>query len=178
MKKTKQISKILVAIIFIFIVGVANMGNTYAGVKNSPVTPYTVYADKGSSEQQNNSEKASLQDVIDAGNNWIDLGEKEQGSLTVDYFAEQFVGIGQLLVAIAVVVILIVTVITAFNWITASPDKQAKLKQQLIGLVISIIVIFGAVGIWNFVKGIMENTEDTLAGKNLNSSTYIATIQK
>ena len=52
--------------------------------------------------------------------------------------------------------------IMAVKWITATPDKQAKLKQQLVGLVIAVVVIFGAVGIWNLVRGIMTHVENNL----------------
>ena len=41
------------------------------------------------------------------------------------------------------------------KWATASPDKKAQLKQQLIGLVISAAVIFGAVGIWEFFRNLL-----------------------
>ena len=50
------------------------------------------------------------------------------------------------------------------KWITASPDKQGKLKQQLIGLVVSIIVIYGAVGIWTLMKNTFLNLETTQTG--------------
>lgn len=105
----------------------------------------------------------SITDIINAGKTWLDNGKDSQPTGTgVDDFAESFVGVGQVLVAIGIVTLLIVTLITAIKWITATPDKQAKLKQQLIGLVISAVVIFGAIGIWNFVRGIMNNVETKL----------------
>ena len=39
---------------------------------------------------------------------------------------------------------------------TASPEAQAKLKQQLIGLVVSGFVIFGSYAIWKIVVTIVE----------------------
>lgn len=105
----------------------------------------------------------SITDIINAGKTWLDNGKDSQPTGTgVDDFAESFVGVGQVLVAIGIVTLLIVTLITAIKWITATPDKQAKLKQQLIGLVISAVVIFGAIGIWNLVRGIMNNVETKL----------------
>lgn len=73
-----------------------------------------------------------------------------------------FIEIGRLLVIIGIATLVIVSVIMAIKWITATPDKQAQLKQQLIGLIVSTIVIFGAVGIWNIVRSIMHNIENTL----------------
>ena len=102
-------------------------------------------------------------DIVDAGKNWIKEGENSTDSqMEVEKFAENFIGVGQVLVAIGIVILLIVSLITAIKWITATPDKQAKLKQQLIGLVISAVVIFGAIGIWNLVRGILQNVEGKL----------------
>lgn len=109
------------------------------------------------------AKEIGINDIVDAGKNWIKEGEKSTDSqMKVEKFAENFIGVGQVLVAIGIVTLLIVSLITAIKWITATPDKQAKLKQQLIGLVISAVVIFGAIGIWNLVRGILQNVEGKL----------------
>lgn len=109
------------------------------------------------------SKGGSIMDIINAGNEFITSGKeaagKEAGTGYLD-FASKFAGIGQVLVSIGIVTLLIVTAIMAFKWIVATPDKQAKLKQQLIGLVISAVVIFGAIGIWNVVVTIMNNVSN------------------
>lgn len=106
---------------------------------------------------------STSQNIFNAGKNWLNIGKQQQASGTsVESFVDDFIGIGQILVSIGIATILIVTVIMAVKWITATPDKQAKLKQQLVGLVISIVVIFGAVGIWNLVRGIMTHVENNL----------------
>lgn len=102
----------------------------------------------------------TIKGILDAGRNWTQ--ETETPGTSVEEFATMFVGVGQILVAIGTITILIVAAITAIRWLTATPDKQAKLKTQLIGLVISIIVIFGAIGIWNVVRGIMGGIEGQL----------------
>lgn len=122
-------------------------------------------------------------DIISAGSKWLSLGSTDDNTLgstddntSVMSFANQLVGIGQVLVSVGVATILIVTAIMAIRWITATPDKQAKLKQQLIGLVVSIIVIFGAVGIWNVVRGIMGNIENSLGQNNNQNTVYFANL--
>lgn len=114
-------------------------------------------------------------DIISAGSKWLSLGSTDDNT-SVMSFANQLVGIGQVLVAIGTATILIITAIMAIKWITATPDKQAKLKQQLIGLVVSIIVIFGAVGIWNVVRGIMGNIENSLGQNNNQNTVYFANL--
>lgn len=110
---------------------------------------------------------ASISDFFNAGTEFINKGSQSashynNGDIDVTNpvsFASQFIDIGRILIAIGVVTLLIVSAIMAIRWITATPDKQAKLKTQLIGLVISAIVIFGAVGIWNLVWSILQNIE-------------------
>ena len=167
----KKMIKILAIIIilasmnFVFITRVnANSHGGGGSRRDGSDSSETGTNEGGTSHQTKQSKDISITDIINAGNNWINNGKDSQPDNTeVDDFAEKFVGVGQVLVAIGIVTLLIVTLITAIKWITATPDKQAKLKQQLIGLVISAVVIFGAVGIWNLVRGIMENVEVKLA---------------
>lgn len=64
--------------------------------------------------------------------------------------------IGKILVVVANAVVMVSVAVMGIKWITAGPEKQGKLKEQLIGLVISITVIYGAVGIWSLVKKMMD----------------------
>lgn len=59
---------------------------------------------------------------------------------------------------------MVVTAIMGIRWIIASPEEKAKLKQQLIGLVVSIFVIYAGVAIWTVLKEFMEGVERTLGG--------------
>ena len=118
-----------------------------------------------------------MDDIINAGKTWLNHGKDPNVSgFTENYFVSQFIEIGRILVYIGIVTLLIVTAVMAIKWITATPDKQAKLKQQLIGLVVSMVVIFGAVGIWNVVKGIMQQVETEL-NASTNSQTLIVTAK-
>ena len=52
---------------------------------------------------------------------------------------------------IGVGVMVAVTTYMGIKYLTAGPEAQAKLKVQLIGVVVSGVVIFGAYGIWSIV---------------------------
>lgn len=111
-----------------------------------------------------------MDEFLNAGKDFITNGRSgasklNYGDLDVTNpvsFAEQFINVGRILVAIGIVTLLIVSAIMAIKWITATPDKQAKLKEQLIGLVVSAVVIFGAIGIWNLVWSILTKIEGSL----------------
>lgn len=83
---------------------------------------------------------------------------KEKDVITSSDVASTIMPIAQALVAVAAGVLVVVTCIMGVKYATAtSPDKQAKLKKQLIGLVVSIIVVFGAHTIWTIVYNFMKD---------------------
>ena len=116
-----------------------------------------------------------IDDIVKAGNSWLSTEDtnKPKGTEVTD-FVKKFVGIGRTLVVIGIVTIMLVTLIMGVKWIVATPEKQAKLKEQLIGLVVATVVIFGAVGIWNLVRGIMEKTEEKISTGSTQSIIYFA----
>lgn len=101
-------------------------------------------------------EELSISGILDKGSSFIDQGQA-QSNVTENSLIDDFLPIGRVLVAIATATVVIVMAIMGIRWITATPEQQATLKKQLIGLVVSIVVIYGAVGIWSLVKSIMEN---------------------
>lgn len=102
----------------------------------------------------------NVDSIFSAGKQWIETGrEKNQAKYNSPVeFVNELMPIGQILVSVGIGTLTIVSVIMAIRWITATPDKQAQLKQQLIGLVVAAFVIFGAVGIWEFVIHVMNST--------------------
>lgn len=61
------------------------------------------------------------------------------------------VSVGQILTTIGLAVVLVGILILGIKYMMASPEEAAKIKGQLVGLVISAIVIFGAWSIWRLV---------------------------
>ena len=162
MGKMKQIKKILLIISVVVI---------------SIITFDQVSAVNTEIEKNVNTENAQVikvaevnySSIIDSGKNFVKRNDKE-----VNDYANMFVGIGQILVGVGVTIIFISFAIMGIKWIVASPDQKAKLKEQLIGLVIASIVIFGAVGIWEIAKRIGYEVEDSIA--NTNDRPNIVTI--
>lgn len=102
----------------------------------------------------------SIDNIFKKGNSFINKGSASADStLSIEKAEEEFLPVGKILVIIANAVVIICVAVMGIKWITASPDKQGKLKQQLIGLVVSIIVIYGAVGIWTLLKNTLFNLE-------------------
>lgn len=98
----------------------------------------------------------TLDGLLEKGSEFINQGSGNAG-ITNGEIAETFLPIGKILVGIATGVVFVVMAIMGIKWITATPDKQALLKQQLIGLVVAVVVIYGAVGIWSLISNMMEH---------------------
>lgn len=64
--------------------------------------------------------------------------------------------IASILVTVGIFVVAIAAIILGIQYMTSPPSKQAALRGQMIGLLVSAVVIFGAYGIWKIAVGIAE----------------------
>ncbi len=99
----------------------------------------------------------SYSDMIQDAKNFISAGKNLSGSVDVEAMTEEFIPIGQILTMAGTGVMVAVTTYMGIKYMLAGPEAQAKLKQQLIGVIVSGAVIFGAYGIWSTVLKIAEN---------------------
>ena len=70
---------------------------------------------------------------------------------------KEFAGLGKILTTSGAGVLLIVITYMGIKYFISSPEEQAKLKGQLIGVVVSAVVIFGAYSIWKMAVSIFMN---------------------
>ena len=82
---------------------------------------------------------------------FITNGHTQAGNINYTNIANEFSGLGQILTMVGAGVMVAVTTYMGIKYLTAGPEAQAKLKTQLIGVVVSGVVIFGAYGIWKLV---------------------------
>lgn len=95
--------------------------------------------------------------LVQDADTFINKG-KEKDIINSSDVATTIMPIAQALVAVAAGVLVVVTCIMGVKYATTtSPQDQAKLKKQLIGLVVSIIVVFGAHAIWTIVYNFMKS---------------------
>lgn len=109
---------------------------------------YTVRAEDGKSSG------ISLTDMEAKANKFLTTGEQQSKNVDTTAIAQNFVGLGQILTMVGAGVLVAVTTYMGIKYLTAGPEAQAKLKVQLIGIVVSGVVIFGAYGIWQLVVDI------------------------
>ena len=92
-----------------------------------------------------------LSDMEGDAQGFITNGQTQAGNINYTNIAKEFTGLGQILTMVGAGVMVAVTTYMGIKYLTAGPEAQAKLKTQLIGVVVSGVVIFGAYGIWKLV---------------------------
>lgn len=101
-------------------------------------------------------EALTLKEMQDKTQKFLETGKSESDSIETDGIFDDLVDMGSILTTIGAGVLVAVTLYMGIRFITATPEAQAKLKQQLIGLVVAGFVIFGAYFIWKIVIDIVS----------------------
>lgn len=96
----------------------------------------------------------SFDDMNSAIQNW--MGKADTSKVKTTEIGEIVNPIINLLTGIGIFVIVGVTIVMGIKYMYATPDKAAKLKEQLIGLVVSAVVVLGATAIWKIAYSIMN----------------------
>lgn len=73
---------------------------------------------------------------------------EEKDSVDESKMQDIVVPVAQILVAIGNVVVAVAVAVIAIKYMISNPENKAKLKTQLVGLVVATGVIFGAQIIW------------------------------
>lgn len=99
----------------------------------------------------------SWDEMHDTVQQFLDKG-RNNATISNDDIVPIVLPIGRALVAIASGVLVVITAIMGVKYATtSSADEQAKVKKQLIGLVVATIVVFGGQAIWAMIYNIMKN---------------------
>ena len=103
----------------------------------------------------NNSSKAlTLGDMSTKIENFKTNGDT---TIEVGEITTEFADLAKILTTIGAGVLVIVITYMGIKYFISSPEEQAKLKGQLIGVVVSAVVIFGAVSIWELAINIFKD---------------------
>lgn len=100
-------------------------------------------------------EPISSDSIKQSADKFISEGQKES-PLDIEQVKELIKPIAGILTLIGEGILVILTIIQGIKYTTATPDEQAKIKKQLIGLVVAAIVIFAAYEIWKLVNDTMQ----------------------
>ena len=90
----------------------------------------------------------SFDEMKDALTDWKSRGQQDNAGVNAGDLKQIVIPVINILTVIGVFVLVAVTIIMGIKYMFATPDVAAKLKQQLIGLVVSAVVVLGATAIW------------------------------
>ena len=99
----------------------------------------------------------AVDDFEGQAESFINIGRQGSTEVNTKSITDEFKKIGQILSYIGAGVMVAVTAYLGVQYIISPPDKQGALKEKLVGLVVSGIVIFGAYAIWKLVIGIVSS---------------------
>ena len=134
MKKTMK-NRIFLILMMMLVISSAYINySTYAGEEGSGGIDFT-QADEFLSQGSSSTSGIKGDDLNDMGGQFSSIGQ----ILT-------YIGAGVMIGAMGYMGIL---------FLISPPEKQAKLKQQLVGLVVAGVVIFGAYAIWSILVNML-----------------------
>ena len=102
----------------------------------------------------------ALSDFFDSGKNFLDKGEPVEDYINTDQLKETSDTIHNTLFAIAIVIAVIVAMVLGIQFMWASADEKAKVKEAIIPFVVGCIVVFGSFDIWSTVVNIGKEAEE------------------
>lgn len=103
----------------------------------------------------------NLNSYSQQASNFLNIGKNEFTSrnIQVKDITDVLMPLGRILTTIGVGIILCVAAVMGIKWVTAKPDEQAKLKEQLVGLAVAAVVVLGAYTIWSIALDIATKLE-------------------
>jgi len=106
-------------------------------------------------------------EFLEVGNNIDETIKTTELEKTSDYIYNTLLGIG-------IMVAIVVAMVLGIQFMAASADEKAKVKEALMPYVVGCIVVFGAFTIWKLVVNMGNKAEDSIVGTS--SSGYSSAI--
>ena len=103
-----------------------------------------------------NNKVFALQNIKDAGDNFLQQGSASS-PITTEEAWQELLPIAQILLAIASVVLVIAYMYLGIQYMITDPQGKADIKQKLIGLVIATVIIYGGVGLFTIIINLFNS---------------------
>ena len=112
-----------------------------------------------SSSSESSSQMDSFSSINEKAGNFIKKGSEKE-TISQSKVEQDFLPLAQILMGIAVLVLLSVGAILGVKYMISGANERANIKEKLIWYVVSAVLIFGAVAIFNIVINILNNLSD------------------
>ena len=102
--------------------------------------------------------KVQANTIIDKARRFLTMGANGS-NINTSSVVNEIVPIGKILVEAATIVLVVVGLIMGAKYMLSGIDEKAKMKEKLVWYIVSIILVFGAVGIYEMVSGILASIQ-------------------
>ena len=115
--------------------------------------------DASGASSGSSSQMGSYSDINEKAKDFIKKGSEGE-TISQQKVEQDLKPLAQILMGIAVLVLLSVGAILGVKYMISGADERAKIKEKLIWYIVSAVLIFGAVAIFNIVINILNNVSD------------------
>jgi hypothetical protein len=105
-------------------------------------------------------ENYSTENIFSDAINFVHAGNKIEDTINVDALRNTSSFIYKLLLAIGIIVAIIVGIVIGIQFMVASAENKAKVKEAFVAYVVSCFVLFGAYGIWKIIVTVLTKTTE------------------
>lgn len=113
----------------------------------------------GASSSSSSSQIESYSSINEKAKEFINRGSEKE-TISQQKVEQDLKPLAQILMGIAVLVLLSVGAILGVKYMISGADERAKIKEKLIWYIVSAVLIFGAVAIFNIVINILNRVSD------------------
>lgn len=103
------------------------------------------------------AEKSTVDDVMEGAQDFINKGQEGLNQINEGQLQSTSDFIYNLLLAIALVVAVVIGMVIGIQFMTASVEEKAKIKESLLPYAVGCVVVFGAFGIWKLAINVLSN---------------------
>ena len=101
----------------------------------------------------------AIGDMFSQGKNFLGAGNSIENTINTTELKDSSDYIYNVLLAIAVMTAIIVAMVIGIQFMAASADEKAKVKEAILPFVVGCIVVFGAFTIWKIAVNIGNDAE-------------------
>ena len=112
-----------------------------------------------SSSSESSSQMDSYSSINEKAKEFINRGSEKE-TISQQKVEQDLLPLARILMGIAVLVLLVVGAILGVKYMISGADERAKIKEKLIWYIVSAVLIFGAVAIFNIVINILNKISD------------------
>lgn len=107
-------------------------------------------------------ESHALGDIFSSGKDFLSKGNSIDQTINTAELQSTSNSIYNLLLGIAVMVAVIIAMILGIQFMAASADEKAKVKEALLPFIIGCVVVFGSFTIWKIVVSVGNDAEQSI----------------